>query len=108
MLALATSIKIRAKIDEKMHVLGDIDFGSIFERFWEGFGRPKSTIFAFFSIFFRCKILGATWKDKKSKKKANKRPRVIFLVDFCGLCDPGGKDYRMGGSLPKPEFQALP
>ena len=36
-------------IDEKMQVLWDIDFEGILNGFWEGFGRPKSMIFAFFS-----------------------------------------------------------
>ena len=56
MLALATSIKIRAKIDEKSHVFWDVDFGGILGGFWEGLGRPKSSIFAHFSTFFRCKF----------------------------------------------------
>ena len=39
----------KQKIDEKMHVLWDIDFEGILDGFWEGFGRPKSSIFAIFS-----------------------------------------------------------
>ena len=39
----------KQKIDEKMQVLWDIDFEGILNGFWEGFGRPKSMIFAFFS-----------------------------------------------------------
>ena len=39
----------KQKIDEKMQVLWDIDFEGILNEFWEGFGRPKSMIFAFFS-----------------------------------------------------------
>ena len=35
MLALATSIKIRAKIEDKFHIFWDIDFGWILGRFWE-------------------------------------------------------------------------
>ena len=31
-----------------MHVLWDVDFEGILDGFWEGFGRPKSVIFAFF------------------------------------------------------------
>ena len=38
----------KQKIDEKMHVLWDIDLEGILGGFWEGFGRPKSMIFAFF------------------------------------------------------------
>ena len=41
--------KNRTKIDEKLHVLGDIDFGCILGGFGEGFGRPKTSIFAVFS-----------------------------------------------------------
>ena len=48
--------KNRAKIDEKSHVFLDVDFEDILGGFWEGFGRPKSLIFALFSSFFRCKI----------------------------------------------------
>ena len=39
----------KQKIDEQMYVLWDIDFEGILNGFWEGFGRPKSMIFAFFS-----------------------------------------------------------
>ena len=39
----------KQKIDEKMQVLWDIDFEGILNGFGEGFGRPKSMIFAFFS-----------------------------------------------------------
>ena len=38
----------KQKIDEKMQVLWDIDFEGILNGFWEGLGRPKSMIFAFF------------------------------------------------------------
>ena len=70
MLALATSIKIRAKIDETLHVFWDIDFGWILGRFWEGCGEPKSLIFAFFSMFFRGIFQATFWKAQKSKKIA--------------------------------------
>ena len=46
--------KHRAKIDEKSHVFGDLDFERILGGFWEGFGKPKSSIFALFSVLFRC------------------------------------------------------
>ena len=58
---------------EKINVFWDFVFGGILGGFWEGFGRPKSMIFALFSMFFRCKIWIATWKGKKSKKKATKQ-----------------------------------
>ena len=76
----------------------------VLERVWEA----KILDFRTFFIIFRSKILSANWKGKKCKKKANKRARVIFFMVFRGMYGPGGKDYRMGGNLPKPEFQALP
>ena len=51
MLALATSIKIRAKIDEILHVFWKVDFEGFSGGFWEGFGKPKSSIFDFFLRF---------------------------------------------------------
>ena len=48
--------KHRAKIDEKSHVFWNLDFGRILGEFWEGFRRPKSSIFVFVSSFFQCKI----------------------------------------------------
>ena len=51
-MALAANYKNLAKINEKLHVFLDIDFGSISDGFWDGFGRPTSLIFAFLSMFF--------------------------------------------------------
>ena len=53
MSALLRQRLFRAKIVEKSHVCWDIVFGGVLEGFWEGFGRPKSSIFAFFSMIFR-------------------------------------------------------
>ena len=58
----------QAKIDEKSHVFWDIDFDRILGGVWEGFGRPKSLIFALFSMFFRCRFSSAVGKAKKSTK----------------------------------------
>ena len=44
--------KKRTKADEKSSVFSRLDFGSILGGFGEGFGMPKSFIFAFFSFFF--------------------------------------------------------
>ena len=70
--------KNQAKIDEKSHVFLDVDFEGILDGFWKGFDRPQCLIFPFFSMFFRCKILIATWKGKKSKKKATKNFFPLF------------------------------
>ena len=56
MSALVQPSIFRKKIVEKLHVFWEVDFGSILKGFWEGFGRPKSLIFAFFSMFFRSKF----------------------------------------------------
>ena len=53
MSALLQQSMFRAKIDEKLYVFWDIDFGWILGWFWEGFREPKSLIFALFSMFFR-------------------------------------------------------
>ena len=49
-----------------MQALWDIDFEGILDGFWEGFGRPKSLIFVFFSVFLRCRFSSALRKAKKS------------------------------------------
>ena len=41
-------------------------------------------------------------------KRAMKTTFPLFSSSCSGPCGPGGKDYRMGGSLPKSEIQALP
>ena len=35
----------------KSHVCWDIDLGGVLEGFWGGFGKPKSSLFAFFDVF---------------------------------------------------------
>ena len=39
--------------------------------FGEGFGRPKSLIFVFFSMFFRCRFSSALPKAKKSSNMSH-------------------------------------
>ena len=104
MLALATSSEKRAKINEKSHVFWDIDFDRILTWFWEGFDRLKSSIFAFFSIFSRFKILNATWKAKNRKKDS----KFFFPPHVGDLCGPGGKDLGWGEACLSLKFQALP
>ena len=52
---------------EKLYVFLDIDFGRILEGFWEGFGRPKSTIFVIFSI----KNASQKWDGLEKAKKTH-------------------------------------
>ena len=69
---------------------------SILEGFWEGFGRPKSSIFALFSQFFRCKILNATWKGKKSTQEVQQDADDGFLPLDSGGPPPAGERKREG------------
>ena len=73
MLALATSIKFQAKIDENLHVFWDIDFEGILGGFWEGLGRPKTVIFGVFSRKNGSKKQEDFWKGKNSHCEAQKR-----------------------------------
>ena len=73
-----TKGKNQANIDEKWKVLGKPVFETILGGFWEGFGKPKSSIFALFSSFFRCKIWSAIWKGKKSKKNSFQDDEALF------------------------------
>ena len=72
MSALLQQSMFRAKIDEKSHVFWDIDFAWILGGFWGGFGKPKSLIFALFSIFFRSIFLTIFWKAQNRKKRPQK------------------------------------
>ena len=57
------------KGSQKSRVFGDLDFGGVLEGFWEGFGRPKSSILALFSMFFRSPFRRAFQKSKKSAQE---------------------------------------
>jgi len=56
MSALLRQRLFRAKINESSYVFWVIDFEGVLEGFWEGLGRPKSSIFGLFSCFFRSKF----------------------------------------------------
>ena len=49
------------------------DFEGILNGCWIGFGRPKSLIFALFSMFFRSIFRTTHWKPNKIEKKASAR-----------------------------------
>ena len=77
-----------------MDVFWNLDFGRISERFWEGFGRPKSLIFALFSMFFRCHFTGAVGKAKKTTKMSQQDAESDFLE--LGSGDPQAPGERKG------------
>ena len=86
--------KIQAKIPEKSHVFWDLDFGGVWGGFWEGFRRPKSSIFALFSMFFRCHFSSAIRKAKKSTKMSQQDTESDFLE--LGSGDPQAPGERKG------------
>ena len=94
MSALLRQSVFQAKINEKSHVFWDFDFKWILGGFWEGFGRPKSLIFALFSMFFRCRFSSALRKAKKSTKMGQQDTES----DFWGLGsgDPQAAGERKG------------
>ena len=96
-----TKWKDRRKIGEKLHVFWDIDFEWILGGFGEGFGTAKSLIFLFFSVLFSMR----SWECNLNAKKTRKKRRI---PKSGGMCGARGKDFRMGGSLLQPQFQALP
>ena len=67
---------------------------SILRGFWEGFGRPKSSIFVFFSMFFRCRFSSALPKAKKSTKMSQQDTESDFLE--LGSGDPQAAGERKG------------
>ena len=98
MSALLRQSRFRAKIDEKMHIFGDIDFAWILGGFWGGFGKPKSLIFALFSMFFRSIFLTIFLKAKKSKKRAQQRSMGLILGRACGMSGRWGREKERGVS----------
>ena len=84
----------------------DLDFGGVLERFWEGLGRLKTSIFAIFSCFFQCDFRSAFRKAKKSTKKANNKQISALLAQDCGATPPAGRDDREGSRSAK-EVQTI-
>ena len=60
--------KKHTQINDNLHGFWGIDFSRIWGGFWEDFGRPKSLIFAFFSMFFRS-IFPTIFRRPKNRKK---------------------------------------
>ena len=83
--------KTCTKIYEKLHIFWDLDFEWILGGFWEGFGRPKSSIFAFFSMFFRCHFSSAVGKAKKTTKMGQQDAESNFYTLGSGDPQAGGE-----------------
>ena len=86
----------RVEIHAKSHVFWDIDFEGILGGFWEGFGRPKSSIFALFSMFFRSHFWSTLGKSKKSAQEAQKQQNSASWRSGCGDPQAPGERQREG------------
>ena len=74
--------KTVAKTLEKIEVFWNIDFEGVLKGFGDGFGRPKSSIFAVFSRKNASKKQEDFWKAKKShfeRKKCQHGPNIKDL-----------------------------
>ena len=96
MSALLRHRVFRAKIAEKSHVFWTLDFDRVLGGFREGFGRPKSSIFALFSMFFRCHFSSAVRKAKKSTRNPKKPNFSAFWRRVGGVRGAPGERFREG------------
>jgi len=55
----------------KIECFRGLDFEGLGGGFGQGLGRPKTSIFALFSMIFRSKFWKTFWKGKKTKKRAS-------------------------------------
>ena len=78
MSALLQPSIFRTKIHAKLHVFLNIDFEDILGGFGEGFGRPKSSIFALFLLlnFFG----GQRWSQETDFGFKNGGPAFGMLI----------------------------
>ena len=92
----------KQKIDDKMQVLRDIDFEGILDGFREGFGRPKSMIFAFFreKMEAKNKMIFGRQKDRIL------RPQEQIADELRRYVRVRGKEHRMGGRPFRKESRA--
>ena len=60
-LAFATNVTFQAKNAEKSYVYWDIDFGGVLGGFWDGFGKPNSSIFALLVLFLTAIQVRQAW-----------------------------------------------
>ena len=86
--------KQRSKIDGKSYVFWNFDFERILGMFWEGFGKPKSSIFfSFFSMSFFKRGSGS----KKNREKMRKKQTFPhFGLGFAVVGRPLGKGKDRG------------
>ena len=75
---------------EKIDVFWNFDFEGILDRFWEGIGRPKLSIFALFATFFCNHFSSAFRRGEKSAQIGPRRGEGALLeLDTGGPRAPG-------------------
>ena len=79
----------KQKIDEKMHVLWDIDFEGILDGFGECFGKPKSSIFAIFREKMEAKNMMIFGKLKNRILKPQNGISLNFWDGWAVRAGPG-------------------
>ena len=75
---------------------------SILEGFWEGFGRPKSSIFTLFSMFFRSRFRSTLGKGKNSTQEAQQDAEGANSVADSGDPPPSWGEKKRGDHEPRP------
>ena len=83
-------------IDSGMFTIVARDFNQNLEAFWDGFGRPKSLIFAIFAMFFRCYFSTTVRKGKKSSQEAGQDGSCGILNLDSGHPQAPGERFREG------------
>ena len=79
---------------------------SFLSGFWTGLGRVLGGQNRAFSYFFR-NFFDATFRVQLERaKNANKSDHPLIIPSVWRYVRAWGEGFRMGGSLPKPEFQA--
>ena len=81
---------------EKIDVFWDLDLEGILGGFWEGFGRPKTSIFALFSMFFRSHFASAFRRGKISAQVGPKDGEGKILELGSGVRETPGERKREG------------
>ena len=66
----------------KSHVCWDIDLGGVLEGFWGGFGKPKSSLFAFFDVFSKSFLKRVSDKQTIEQKTGKKVEEANFGAGF--------------------------
>ena len=77
---------------EKSDFFSDLDFESIFGRFWLHLGGPKASIFAFFREKMEATNPRFFGRPKNRLRRAKKQTPALLGAGLAVRAEPGGKD----------------